>query len=1034
MSPLSLIACWLFCASYVLPLAQATNCGVNAMPYRVGEASNPGPDNSFWLTTSNPSGLRGKEAVLIEHEIGIHCLSETQLSSVTMPTCKRTLQHLGKDQHRCIRVVSWAPAPLRAHSTWAGAWTGVLSISDWPAREVSIVWPDGLYETGRLQVVQHCIPGLPLLVANIYGYSPNHPHAAASTDALLAPITKEIVLGRIGPRAIVGDFNAAQDDLSQVSLWKQAGWVDIQDLAWQRWASPVQPTCKGATRRDYIFLSPEAASLCVSAYVKDRFQEHSTVGAQLRIAPSAEAYWAWPLPTEIPWSEIALERYHAQTHAAVPLSVDGDSSQSVTTTFFSHHARLFEQSLDGNLPVPGGKLPGSCRGRAHLRTPVLQRACVPPPKPSRAGEEALRHDLVPREVHRWFKQLRRLQSLCHALKRSEPHENALEYRGGLWSAIRSASGFHAGFFSWWLHRPVQLPGCPLRLPEQVPCYQVAQAIFCDFRANYRRFEAWHIQKRQQILQNKHDASCKQLYLELREPPSSHVDLLVSTHTYEVLARDPAEKLLHVSAPLATHGHSEWRLDGIPVAITPVSQDVCRVLGSDPLPTGEELEQSCYVSSPPEIQEVFFKVWSERWNKAASPDGWERIFRFTKAFLPRLQCSLEPITPDVWHAALKRYKPYAARGPDGYAKTDLQNMPLPRLRELLELLTAIEAGAAWPEQLLVGLVHALDKRNGKLDVEGYRPIVLFSIVYRTWSGIRARQLLRWLRDVISEGALGFLPDHEPAEAWLVLQANIEVAVQGSEPLSGFSADLVKAFNTLPRQPLFAAARWLGIPEGVLLPWSNFLSGMQRRFVVQHCVSAPAYSQCGFPEGCPLSTVAMCICDFMFHRYLEVFTPSIRSLSFVDNLLGTGESAYSVAQGLNATRCFCDALGLTLDGAKTYTWSTDSIQRRILRELRLKVTDASRELGGLMSFGPSTRNRALVDRCRALGPVFRRLSRSRAPLHLKLRTLPTKFWSMALHGAAGCLVSEATLQGLRTQTVRALKLQCSGSSPMLRLSLS
>ena len=357
-----------------------------------------------------------------------------------------------------------------------------------------------------------------------------------------------------------------------------------------------------------------------------------------------------------------------------------------------------------------------------------------------------------------------------------------------------------------------------------------------------------------------------------------------------------------------------------------------------------------------------------------------------------------------------------------------------LYELLELLTAIEAGAAWPEQLLVGLVHALDKRNGKLDVEGYRPIVLFSIVYRTWSGIRARQLLRWLRDVISEGALGFLPDHEPAEAWLVLQANIEVAVQGSEPLSGFSADLVKAFNTLPRQPLFAAARWLGIPEGVLLPWSNFLSGMQRRFVVQHCVSAPAYSKCGFPEGCPLSTVAMCICDFMFHRYLEVFTPSIRSLSFVDNLLGTVESAYPVAQGLNATRCFCDALGLTLDGAKTYTWSTDSIQRRILRELGLKVTDARRELGGLMSFGPSTRNRALVDRCRALGPVFRRLSRSRAPLHLKLRTLPTKFWSMALHGAAGCLVSEATLQGLRTQTVRALKLQCSGSSPMLRLSLS
>lgn len=50
---------------------------------RIGEADVPGPPpGTLRLTTSNPSGLRGKEAHLIGLGPGVHCLSETQLSFV----------------------------------------------------------------------------------------------------------------------------------------------------------------------------------------------------------------------------------------------------------------------------------------------------------------------------------------------------------------------------------------------------------------------------------------------------------------------------------------------------------------------------------------------------------------------------------------------------------------------------------------------------------------------------------------------------------------------------------------------------------------------------------------------------------------------------------------------------------------------------------------------------------------------------------------------------------------------------------------
>ena len=256
--------------------------------------------------------------------------------------------------------------------------------------------------------------------------------------------------------------------------------------------------------------------------------------------------------------------------------------------------------------------------------------------------------------------------------------------------------------------------------------------------------------------------------------------------------------------------------------------------------------------------------------------------------------LKPLTAALWKSAVKRFKPRAAKGPDAFARLDLLQMPSARTDELLSILCDIENyGAPWPRPMLEGFVLAHCKHNGKTDTGGYRPLCLYSMVYRCWAGLRARQALQWIGRYISAAAHGFLPGKESAQVWYGLGAQIELAFQGEESLCGFSVDFARAFNTIPRQPLFETATWLGLPAALTTPWKSFLLNMKRRFMFHGQVGDQIQSATGFPEGCPLSTVAMGIIDFMYHAYMDAFTPQLRSVSYVDNLLGTGPQAIDVA---------------------------------------------------------------------------------------------------------------------------------------------
>ena len=869
-------------------------------------------------------------------------------------------------------------------------------------------------------------------VVTLYGYAPGPtwPDALDRTNCILQAISKEFVLGSRGVRIVTGDFNHDQSRLAELALWRSLGWIEAQELAFQRWGQPVQPTCKNATVRDLVWLSPEAAALCQSVSVIQCFQEHSTVIATLGVSDEKHQVSEWHLPCEIPWSEVDVARWGSE--GTFP-SCDSADSTARMRQFALH----YERSLNGFVTgAPDSRLPSQCYGRSRRLKPSTRVAPFVHIRASRPGEEAMRHDFLNTQVRRWFSQLRRLQSLLHSMRAARTHAEAVNYRLELWRAICAAKGFCGGFARWWGSRPVQVLGSPACFPSGLPSLPTLEAMFQDFRLNYRKFECWHMNQRARILKSRHEASTEALFKELRDPAPMQVDVLQQQHLHAILAVEPETGAVQLERPPDQRGHSCWLRDGEVIEFSTVDDTVCTPKPGHVLHEDEELVQVQTLSEVSAIHSEFVSYWSVRWQKHANttPQHWQRFLAFATAFLPKGHLAMPPISVAQWRRALSRFRPRAARGPDGWAKDDLVHMTSARMQTMLDLLADVEAGAAWPEQLLTGFVCLLSKQNGHEDVQGFRPIVLFSIVYRTWSGIRARQVLRFLRDAIPFEAYGFLPGREAMQLWYSVQLELELSQQGALDLFGMSTDLIKAFNCLPRCPLLALAEHVGLPGTLIDPWRRFLGSMSRRFLIRGQVSEAVASTCGFPEGCPLSPVAMALADWSYHAYMHAFAPQIRSLSYVDNLASTTATFGALARSVNLTQCFCDTLALSLDPSKTFVWSAQARGRAALPALGLRVAHHARELGGLLSFERATHNAALVARCAALQPLWEKLRRSRSPLCRKLAVLPAKFWARALHGVPGCPLADSQLQNLRTQATSALRIRPAGVNSLLRLSLA
>ena len=133
--------------------------------------------------------------------------------------------------------------------------------------------------------------------------------------------------------------------------------------------------------------------------------------------------------------------------------------------------------------------------------------------------------------------------------------------------------------------------------------------------------------------------------------------------------------------------------------------------------------------------------------------------------------------------------------------------------------------------------------------------------------------------------------------------------------GFTADIVKAFNDLPRLPALTAAKLFGVDQGTLQAWAGALSGFKRHFVIQGSFSPGVGSCNGFPEGCALSCLAMVGLTHLFHVWVRAVDMTFKPVSYVDNWAVLLESPEAMAKACDAVDKFADMLKIRLDAKKS-----------------------------------------------------------------------------------------------------------------------
>ena len=815
-------------------------------------------------------------------------------------------------------------------------------------------------------------------------------------------------------------------DLPQAQVLRSRGFIDVQDLRTARTGVGVDVTCKGKTRKDFLFISPELQAAFVDAKVDPTYwADHSVVSATFALPREHVPFFVWRQPI------------HRQSKAHVVLQDPFVPADGDPTARFAHVCKRYEDALS-TAEVAEGRPPlsGAERGRGQVQQVRCRRNPVVPHRKGRHGDaEPYFFGHSVQHAH-WFRQLRRVQAILQALKGGRATPPCLDHRYGLWKSILRAPGFPGSFSAWWRTRPIRLVGDVDLLPRGVPQLGDCQRIFLSFEANFRHFESQLLGARKAAAVARREADPAVIFRDLKLPLKAPVESLMEARSSSVSQVCQDQMALELETPVRWDAETPFTCNGLPLHVLHAEPDKLWVAALEGLAEGMQVEQARLIGSLLEIFSEFGSEWGKRWMRHEGVDAqaWRHLADSFRDFMPFPAMQSSPITVPMWRAALKQKSPRSAPGPDGLSRHDLLAMPWELTEEVLSILRVSEEQGVWPQQLLTGLISSLEKVPGAAKVSQYRPICVLSLCYRTWSSLRCKEALRHIAQFAPPGLLGNLPGAGASDSWYTILLQIEGAYRAGTELFGVAVDLVKAYNMLPRLPVAAFARMCGIPDHILTPWVSMLTQLRRHFKVRGSTGPPLLSSTGFAEGDPLSCLAMAVLNIACHHNFQVSANGGQLLSFVDNWHALASTPENLVSAHATVTAFATAWDLPIDTSKTVVWSTSAKGRRALRDAGFQVTLDFRELGAHLASSRRGSNFTLTERIQALEHKWPRLEASLSPFAHKVRVLSTAAWPAALHGISASPLGDRHFVQLRSNAMKAVGLRAPGANPMVQFSLA
>ena len=988
---------------------------------RIGEAAHPGPntqDTTWTFGIANPSGLNSK-VDLIAHQMGhTWVYSETQLTNHGFSQFRKGLKVL-KSPWKYL--VPGHPCPSRKNGQ-VGNHSGVLLASKFPARALPHNFDEGLFASGHLQVAGFVVDNVWVQVGMLYGVpcNNNHVHAKYQTETCLAELIDRIAGQTTGPRIICGDFNYAVDDLAQLRRLVACGFREVQDLRAWRHGISVQPTGRGSKRIDQIWISPELQACLRSVDVSwDHWADHAAVQVVFERQGLVVVNQVWRTPAVFPWPA------DWDCQVAYDTTLDPTIAYAQVWRDVEVHARCW--NVHKGIFVSKAQC-----GRAQTLQTCAQRCVGAPPKSARHGEVAPGFYGLSMQHARFFKQLRRLQALKQLLAHGVQSQNAQVNAMETWRAIRAAAGFPGGFGLWWQQNGLS-PGLEGLLPYFLPSLEFVRQLFEGFQVFLKKYEAQLAKQRYQFGKNRRQADMNLVFRDCKDGAPPVVDTLLDRVEAVVEEVRECDVSLVLTKPVVLMPDLPVVVNGGALQVIAHDSDQVWVSSVAGVSSGDLLTQERVVMSDQAILQRFREVWEPRWNKLShvAPGQWDQICGFLERVLSPVPWNFTPWTSERFAEVIKQKKATSAKGPDGVSQPDLATLPAAGCAAMADLYRAVEAGGRWPDQVACGFVASLAKNGNAQTVDEYRPITVYSLLYRTWSSARAREALRIMADLVPSSVQGGLPARQAKHIWYTMAQQLEDAYVSEVPLHGLLMDVRRAFNAIPRFPLWTALVLLGFPSHILHAWVVFVAGQTRRFKVRASVGEPVSSNCGLPEGCALSVFGMVVVDWILDLWLHASMPSLGLHAFIDDWGVIFQDHAHFQRIWQSLLDFTGVLDLELDLRKTKLWSTDAAARKALRQQPLHLELAARNLGAHQNFSRHSWNAVLLARLKGMPEVFHRLRASLSPYHTKVKAVRAMAWPRALHGVSVVHVGGSHFKVLRTAVMRGIGAERKGANPLLHL---
>eukprot|EP00435_Cladocopium_sp_Y103_P030408 s1629_g7.t1 len=576
---------------------------------------------------------------------------------------------------------------------------------------------------------------------------------------------------------------------------------------------------------------------------------------------------------------------------------------------------------------------------------------------------------------------------------------------------------------------------PAVVPSTPPGPEVACLLCEAFQCEVPCLERHLASAKKSTRVAKHASNPNMIYKDTRRPLPEPVTGLLNTFQAVITEVDPDDVAVDFEPEVTFDASKPVLVDDKPVQTIHVADN--RLYLEDVSSAAEHgsVKQVRPVGALENVFAAFHEQWKQRWCKhdAIPSSHWSVLVDFAKSHMPCHPVLPLDITPALMCAKVAAKKPHAATGPDGVSRPDILQSDDVMLSSLCNVHKRAEQDGSWPLQVLTGRVASLAKREGAAGTQDYRPITIFSMLYRAYSSLQARLLLNNAAEWSHPDIHGNRKHHQTAHLWRTIVTSIQQAYDQNACLSGLTADIEKCYNCLPRWPILAAAVQSGTPQSTMQAWTGALAAMVRRFKVRDSFSDGFTTSTGLAEGCALSCFGMLLLDDVMHRWVALQYPTIRPLSFVDNWDFLTWDPDAAVHQLDALLRFTELADLTVDRAKTFAWSTHANIRQRLRASGIAVKHHAKDLGAHVAMSKQRTNSTVTGRLQALAPLWQQLKSSSAGYHAKLRALRTVAWPRSLLAIESAPVNSSTWLTHRRQAVQALRMDKAGVNPLLLLGL-